>query len=81
MGLQEGYVVTRRMSRCQVCSTHTFLTKEIFLRSGKHETLSMCYNCQKNNEDLPRRPPQYLRIIPSMCAAGQKPLEKWITMH
>ena len=81
MGTQEGYIVVTggHMSRCRVCGARTFLTKEVF-RGGEHERLSVCYDCQKNNESQ-AQPPQDLRIISSKCAAGQKPLEKWITKH
>ena len=81
LGSQEGYIVTGgHMSRCQVCGTRTVLTKEIFFRNGKHETLSMCYDCQDNEEALPNHLPKDLRTI-SADAARQPPLEKWITKH
>ena len=82
MGTQEGYIIVTggHMSRCRACGARTTLTKEIFSRNGKHETLSMCYDCQKNNDPTTRLP-QDMRIISSKCAAGQKPLEKWIIMH
>ena len=81
MDSQEGYIIVTggHMSRCHVCGTRTALTKEIF-RSGKHETLSVCYNCQKNNNH-PTQLPHGLRIISSKYDAEQPPLEKWITTH
>ena len=83
MGSQEGYIVTGgHMSRCQVCGTRTVLTKEIFFRNGKHETLSVCYDCQKNNDPTTRLP-QNLRTTSATVAGAtrQPPLEKWIILH
>jgi len=80
MGTQEKHIVVigRHINRCYFCGAHTTLTQETF-HGGNRKTLSVCYNCQKQDKDIPRRLSQNLRTV--LSAAKQPQLEKWVTKH